>query len=321
MPGAAHGEPYRFVVDESSFDFQGIAAEELTELMDDFNDALEALREQHGVAVSPWCFETECLNGVDVSEVLYEGGLPRVDRDARLRMGALLDHCPTWDTELAGLTDQVRVGHDPRELAWSLGYAFWHAQRGHSVGCLVFPSAPWRGWQSVTSGEKGTGTDLFFLAEASLTDFWRGLFARENVSQHDFFEKAAEAFADLVFADSLTFRKFDGAYLQTRDWVVHVLGVVHDHFANALEAHVGNNKAVQRELGSRGLTASPESPNTRSKPKIMRQREVEHEGETYLCDWHAKQHPNRNRVHFSFPEPRLGDRILVGIFVDHLDTE
>ncbi len=31
--------------------------------------------------------------------------------------------------------------------------------------------------------------------------------------------------------------------------------------------------------------------------------------------------PHRNRVHFSLPEQRLGGRVLIGIFVDHLDTE
>lgn len=274
------------------------------------------------MAVSQWWFETECTQELDLCQVLYEGGQPRVDRDARLRMASLMDRCPSWDTGLAGLTDQVQVGDEPREFARSLGYALWHGLRGHSVGCLVFPAARWRGWQPVTSVGMGAGADVFFLAEKSaLTDFWRSLFVRENVSQHDFFARAVEAFPELVFADSLAFRKFDGAYQETRDWVVHVLAVLQDHFVNALAAHPGDNRAVQQEVGSHGLTLSPESTNTRSKPKIMKQREVRHEGDTYLCEWHAKQHPNRNRVHFSLPEPRLGNRILVGIFVDHLATE
>ncbi|OEV31786.1 hypothetical protein AN219_02990, partial [Streptomyces nanshensis] len=60
--------------------------------------------------------------------------------------------------------------------------------------------------------------------------------------------------------------------------------------------------------------------NTRAKEKVMRQRDVEHGGETYRCEWHAKQHPARNRVHFTLPEQQLDGRILIGIFVDHLDT-
>lgn len=97
--------------------------------------------------------------------------------------------------------------------------------------------------------------------------------------------------------------------------------MVHDHFADALAKHAGKPADVQAELGHHGLVLSPESPKTRSKPKIMKQREVVHEGEVYRCEWHAKKEPSRNRVHFSLPAQSLGDRVLIGIFMDHLDTE
>ncbi|MBQ0987717.1 hypothetical protein KBZ10_24995 [Streptomyces sp. F63] len=320
MPGAESGEPYRFVVDESSFDFRGLTEDRLTDLLNDFSDALTELREQHGIAVSPWWSETECADGVELYEILYGGAEPRAGRDARLRMAGLMDRCPSWDTELPGLPDQVEIAGVVQELAWSVGYALWQGVRGHNVGCLVFPAVGRRGWHPVTGGE--TGADVYFIAETSaLAGFWRELFVRENVPEGDFFARAAAAFPGLVFAESLTFRKFDGSYQDLRDWVVNVLAVVHDHFTDALAAHPGNTRAVQQLLGSHGITLSPESVKTRSKTKIMKQRDVKHEGEIYRCEWHAKQHPARNRVHFSLPAPRLGQRILVGIFVDHLDTE
>lgn len=77
---------------------------------------------------------------------------------------------------------------------------------------------------------------------------------------------------------------------------------------------------VQAELGRFGVDLSPESTNTHANPSAMRQRRVRHEGEEYVCEWHAKEHPARNRIHFTLPDQRLGGRILVGIFVDHLDT-
>ncbi|MGW2849900.1 hypothetical protein ACWC5G_34865, partial [Streptomyces sp. NPDC001274] len=52
----------------------------------------------------------------------------------------------------------------------------------------------------------------------------------------------------------------------------------------------------------------------------MKQREIEHDGETYRCEWHGKKERHRNRVHFSLPDQRLEGRVLIGIFVDHLDT-
>lgn len=320
MRNVGGGEPYRFVVDESSFDFRELTEIQLADVLDEFNGVLAELSGQHRVAVSPFWIDTECgAGGRDLYQILYESSDPE-GHDERLLMGTLMDRCPSWDTELPGLADQVTVDGGESRLALSLGYVLWQGLRGHRVGCLVLPSSGRRGWRPVTAGESGTEA-FFFSDTVAVPEFWRELFVRENVQECDFFARVTEAFPELVFADSLTFRKFDGSYAEHRDWVVHVLSVVHDHFANALAAHPGNMRSVQQELGSHGLSLSPESPNTRSKKKIMKQRDVVHEGEVYQCEWHAKQHPARNRVHFSLPEQRLGERILIGIFVDHLDTE
>ncbi|MFD5308230.1 hypothetical protein [Streptomyces ardesiacus] len=313
-------------MDETSFDFRGLTEQELTDLMEEFSDTLAELRERHKVAVSPWWTEAECADGRELFHVLYEAGTPRAGRDARVRMARLMDRCPAWDTALPGLPDQVQVGGLCQAFAWSVGYAWWHAVRRHHVACLVFPVVGRRGWQPVSAVEEANSetaeVKVFFLAEPSaLTSFWRSLFARESVAEPDFFDRAREAFPQLVLAGSLSFRKFDGKYSEMRDWVVHVLSVVHDHFAEAVAKHGGQPAHVQAELGRHGLVLSPESPRTRSKTKIMKQRDVLHEGETYHCEWHAKKEPHRNRVHFSLPEQRLGGRVLIGIFVDHLDTE
>lgn len=320
MPDAGGDETYRFVVDESSFILGELTADQLAELLHPFNTTLADLLEQrHNVAVSPFWSETECgPGGRELYDVLYASRDPR-GYDERLLMGSLMDRCPSWDTGLPGLTDRVTVGEDPIEPAWSLGYALWQGKRGHHVGCLVLPSAARRGWRPASGG--GAESEVFFLAETStVPEFWRGLFARENVPQSEFFSRMQVAFPELVFADSLTFRKFDGGYRDLREWVVEALTVIHDHFATAWTEHEGNGHVVQQVLGSHGLDLSPESTNTRANKSVMKQREVSHGGEDYLCEWHAKQHPARNRVHFSLPDPRLGDRILVGIFVDHLDT-
>ncbi|MFI0991695.1 hypothetical protein ACH4TH_04325 [Streptomyces californicus] len=325
MPGEGGSEPGRFVVDESSFDFRGLTEERLTDLLDEFTDELTDLVRTYRVTVSPWWSEAECAPGTELHDVLYEGGTPRAGRDARLRMVRTMDRCPKWDTETAGLPDEVELAEEGPVLALSVGFAWLHATRGHHIGCLVFPTAGRVGWQSVVVGgtatSPGIGKDVFFLTGASsLTDFWRDLFSRENVAEQSFVERAREAFPDLVFADSLTFRRFDGTYGEMRDWVVRVLSVVHDHFIDALAKHAGIPADVKAELGHHGLNLSPESPNTRAKAKIMKQREVVHGGEKYLCEWHAKKDRHRNRVHFSLPEQRLDGRVLIGIFVDHLDT-
>ncbi|MFB6504655.1 hypothetical protein ACFYXP_07040 [Streptomyces sp. NPDC002466] len=325
MPGAGDGEPYRIVVDESSFDFRGLTEERLTDLLDDFSDTLEELFEEQAVAVSPFWLDVECVDDRAVYDVLYEGEAPRAGRDARLRMVRLMDRCPTWDTDLSGLPDRVEVVGTERDFAWSLCYAWWQTRQRRHVACLVFPAEARSGWLPVSAidgvvGEPMAEKVFHFVDPSALSEFWRSLFERENTTEQDFFDRARQSFPGLVFADSLSFRKFDGTYTEMRDWVVKILGVVHDHFADAMTLHSGQPHQVQAELGRFGLALSPESPNTRSKPGIMKQRDVDHEGETYRCEWHGKKERHRNRVHFSLPEARLGGRILIGIFVDHLDT-
>lgn len=262
-----------------------------------------------------------CLDGCELVQFLHERGGPgdAVSPDIRRRTAVLMDRCRTWE-ESTDIPDSVTVAGQARDLAWTLGHAVRRTLDGHTTACLVFPAdgAP-AGWQPVTS--RAGSTELYFLRSADqLTAFWRGLYEREDVSPHAFRVLAADAFPSLVLASSLSFRKFDGVYRELRTWVVRVLTVLNDHFADAMERHAGVADGVQAELGRFGVDLSPESPNTRAKAAVMRQRDVAHEGETYRCEWHAKQHPARNRVHFTLPEQRLGGRILIGIFVNHLDT-
>ena len=52
----------------------------------------------------------------------------------------------------------------------------------------------------------------------------------------------------------------------------------------------------------------------------MRKRDVEYEGIIFRCEWHAKLKREINRIHFSVPSDELAGKILIGVFVSHLDT-
>ncbi|WP_433891849.1 hypothetical protein [Streptomyces sp. CA-111067] len=320
MPGAA-GEPYRLVVDHTSLDFSGHSSSALSDLLDDFSDALEDLQTQHEVAAWTAWVEHPCRAGEPLHVFLYQRGpaSETASPDAKRRLSLLMDRCRLWDDDEAELTpDGVHVAGAHHPWPSAAGHALRRSLQGTTTACLLFPTAATSsGWQPVESDD-GTAT-VFFLRDGSeLPDFWRALFDREDVDETRFRTLAATAFPALVLADSLSFGKFQGHYRDLRPWVVRVLAATNDHFPTAMTAGAGIPKQVQAALGGHGVTLSPEGPKTHANEAAMKERDVEHDGETYRCEWHAKQHPTRNRVHFSLPDQRLGGRILVGIFTEHL---
>ena len=204
-------------------------------------------------------------------------------------------------------------------IGFSLGIAVAHGRGGHLMSCLVYSPCGRRGFYR-TADEAGDADVHFWAEPADLPGFWRGLFTREGISEREFFDLAEYAFPALVFHPALRFGAFDGSYPELRDRVVQILGGLNDHLATALAACHGLPHQVGAAMGKYGVDLSPESPNTRSSPALMRKREVVLDGATYRCEWHAKLERHRNRIHITLPEPRLDGRVLVGIFVSHLDT-
>ncbi|WP_435112456.1 hypothetical protein [Nocardiopsis synnemataformans] len=309
----------RFVIDESTLDFRGMSVPDLEENLEEFvQTVLDLTLTGETVAASALVYDTECDEDLELWKFCFPGQASSVPRDTLLRLQLTLDRCPTWDPDIEGLDTEVTVDGTTPPVALSVGYALHTARNGHNTACVVFAGRR-RGWLPVHAGEQAY--EVYFLHEPdAVTLFWRALFARENIPEARFMELARSAFPQLVLAPSLTFRNFSNPYLHLRDWVVHTLSVINDHFPQALQDGASIPAQVQAALGHHGVTLSPESPKTRANSKAMAQRDVPHGDDVYRCEWHAKKEPTRDRVHFSLPDERLGGRILVGIFVDHLDT-
>lgn len=313
-------EGYRIVVDESSFDFRSIEDATLSNLLDELSDALEVLQASHTVAASPGWSEVECRDGLALAQFLYDRAESSVSPSVLLRLARHMDKCRSWE-DADDPTGPVEIDTQPVDTAWSVHYALHRTFVGKSVACLGLSASERRGWLRVRCHEAAAETDVYFFAAADeLPQFWRGLYEREDIPEHRFLELAGLAFPELVLAPGLTFRKFDGSYAEMRDWVVRALCAIHDEFPPAMSRNNGQPNAVQAALGHLGLNLSPESPKTHANAKVMRLRDVKHEGVTYRCEWHAKKDPHRNRIHFSLPATTLGGKILIGIFIDHLPT-
>jgi len=319
VPSATSGDfRPRVVVDEASFDFRELPDAAAEVALEQFNESLEALRDDRQVpAVCSLYAYVECRDGMELHNLLYSRAT-EVDPDVCRRTGLLLDRCPAWD-------DDAPAGCEPLDLpetpivAFSVGFAFEMALSSRAVGCLVVPSCPRRDFRRLS--RESSAADVLFFAEAlEARRVWRHAYAVEDVAEHEFFAVAAFAFPSLVFHPGLQFGKFDGSYAAVRDPVVRILSALDDHFPRVLAERQGLPSDIAAAMGQYGVDLSPESPNTRRSEALMRKREVAYSGITYRCEWHAKIERHRNRIHFTLPTGGPGGCVLIGIFAEHLDV-
>lgn len=311
-------EPVRVVIDDTSFDFRELEPRSIEDHLDDFNETVGILRQGGVVPRKPlYLEEFACTDEHELFEYLMSDPGKLIDRDTKYRFLNIVGKCPEWDASVPAEAD-VCIADDNQVTALSVAFALTSALTGRGVACLVFGACARRGFLSVrnTTGEAHV---FFFATAANLTEFWRYLYELENVPEAAFFSLATRAFPDLIFHPDLSFRRFEGGYGNLLQVVTH-LSVLNDNFLSAYRVCKGLPRDVEMVLGAAGCPGiSPESPRTHNDEKKMRQRDVIYEGDIIRCEWHSKLEPHRNRIHFSFGD-RFGDRVFVGIFVDHLDT-
>lgn len=305
----------RVVIDETSFDFNGLDVNQIDLFLSQFNDALSDLRLKDLEAWKPPLFAyIPCIGERD----LYSYLLDAVDPDVMRRFFGLLDKSPEWDDRYPRC-DEAEVNGKARQSAWSVCFAVTAVISGHGVACLVFPRIAQRGFLEISS-DIGQCQVFFFAFADEMLPFWRELYELENIPEQEFYRFADRAFPDLIFHPDLSFRRFEGSYFELRGLIIQHLGALNDHFLEeyttlSAAGRVGDIEAYFSLRGVGGV--SRESVKTHKNVGAMRAREVEFNGIAVICEWHTKLKPNIDRIHFAFGN-EFGDKILIGIFVDHL---
>jgi hypothetical protein len=316
VSSASATDPIRVVIDETSFDFRGLQAVAIEDRLDDFNATVRNLRLDGIAAWKPPMLDAfACVDGKELFDYLTDKSGSAIDRDTKEFFFSILDKCPEWETPALACLDVALPGGQVI-MALSVAFALTCAIGGHGVACLVFGSCDRRRFVEVT-GSGQSRTIFFFADRETLPQFWRSLYELEDIPEEGFFTYARQAFPALLLHPDLTFRRFEGSYRSLRPQVMTHLGILNDDFLAVHRAASGIAKTVESSLA--GIGASPESPKTHQNEKAMRQRDVTYDDKTIRCEWHTKIEPHRNRIHFAF-NADLGDSILIGIFVDHLDT-
>ncbi|WP_131771042.1 hypothetical protein, partial [Candidatus Protofrankia californiensis] len=220
----------RLVVDEASFDFRGLSDAQIEHHLDELNETLRTLRaeDRFGVACAPMWDAVKCLDDCELYQFLCGEYPSNVDRDTLLLSHTQLSRCPEWD-DIPDVDTPVSIDGGEPVMTLSAAYALLMVLERYGVACVVFPGSTRRG-HLVVRGQHGEGDVFFFHDPAELSEFWRRLFALENVPEFSFFDLAEHAFPNLVFHSSLSFGRFDGAYADLRDRVVSILAGLNDRF-------------------------------------------------------------------------------------------
>ena len=306
----------RFLVDEGALSLEDVLQDEREDSLIALIDQLDALRVSgESVQILEHWGAVECLGGDNVAETMVHCRV--LDRDQSQRLLTLLDQCVAWSRPVAVDSDSEIVVDGTHCQGDGIAWVREKAILKNRTAVVTTPHRFAAGIHSVNKPDQSLPVDVYFaVSTEDHPGFFRILYEWEDVSESDFFERARLAFPRLVFAEDISFRKFQGAYRTLRPNVVDHLGRINDRFPEVYAAENGMPNEVSSRLG---IQISIEG-NTRSSERLMRLRDVEFGGKVYRCEWHSKLEPYRNRIHFHVIDGIAETKILIGIFHEHLAT-
>lgn len=288
------------VIDESRLD-AGSPEQAPTEL-DGLADLIAELKgggtnvyKRHNV------WEAHVAPGLSLMDVLFNE-VSILDNDKRL-----------WLMEqVAGLVDWDSLG----DTTASAAYAQQLLQAGQVVACVVIPKQ---------DGFVQVGTKFLHLIGTTerLIRFYRDAPELGGYSEGEFMRNATRAFPALYFHKDLEAQisKFSVAFAGMRASLIEALADLNDKLPVALRQSPDLRTAAKIFEAQSKFEISPESPKTHKNRTAMICRDVSFEGTTLRCEWHLKLQPHIDRIHFYFGKQEVAsDKILIGIFCDHLPT-
>lgn len=311
----------RFVIDETSWRFDGLASGTCIESLETMLDQLDVAL-AHGQKA---CYSDELFNAkVYQNKSFYELYAPDspllISREVQERIASIFIGLSKWeDLQLEWPTSfDVQIDGAIMEEAPSIAWA--HKQLlqnpAHYIACMVFPSGRQAGIFDVTVDAK-THPIWFVADNKNYCDFFRWLIV-ETTKNHDEMELfASSAFPSLDFVD----HAFDGISHMSKPYrelarpLIHHLGAMSDH---GKRIFLGPRDQIEAEFGALGVNISNENGNTRGNSDARKERTIEIDGADIVFWWHSKLERHQDRIHINPDRIAGGGRLLVGIFCKHL---
>lgn len=313
----------RFVIDETSWDFDRLDQNGCIEALETLLDLLDDVNEQgHSACYSEELFETVVWQSKTFYELYEPDSSIIIPRDVQERIASIFGRLSKWqELDLSEPNDfDVQFDNGIKEFAPSIAWA--HAQtvqnKARSAACLIFPTVRPIGKHAVTVNNQIE--NLWFVGDfQSYRDYFRWLIADTTKNPDEMEKFSASAFPSIDFIPD----SFNGIKDMSKPYR-ELIGPLTKHLS-ALSDH---GKRIFSEpwidapakFGLLGVNITDENGNTKSNREARKERTRIVKGEEIVFWWHSKLEPDRDRIHFVPDKIASGGRLLVGIFCRHLQT-
>lgn len=310
----------RFVIDETSWHFDGLEQNSCIEALEVMLDLLDDAHEQGQLACySEELFETVVWQNKTFYE-LYEPDSPMaIPWEVQERVASIFGRLSKWQ-ELDSHEPRdfdAQIDNNAKEFAPSIAWA--HEQtiqnKANAVACLIFPAVRPVGNHAISVNNRIVR--LWFVGDfQSYRDYFRWLIIDATKNPDEMANFAVSAFPAIEFIPNC----FDGIkdmskpYRELVEPLTKHLSALSDHGQRIFSE---SWKDAPSKFGSYGINISDENGNTKSNSEARRERTRIFNGKEVVFWWHSKLELDRDRIHFS---PDDKDRLLVGIFCRHLQT-
>ncbi len=328
-----------FVIDESSWHFDGLKSYECNEALEKMLDQLEDALAQD--AHHRACYSEDLFNNpVWQDKIFYDLYSPNfsihISNAVQERVASIFNGLSKWqdiEPQKWPPSFDVQVGNSPNEYAPSVAWAHEQTVKDShcAIACVVFPLARKSGSFNVIVDSKTTTLwfvadkpnyiDFFNWLSPKVTKFFRDLIIETTKNPTEMEKFAHLAFPWLDFAEGAFsgIRNMSKPYNELVEPLVHHLGALSDHGKRIFGVE-GTWIRVAAEFGSIGLEISDENGNTKNNSYARKERIAKFKGKEFICWWHTKLEPDRDRIHIFPDRIHNGEKLLVGIFCRHLTT-
>ncbi|NTZ82561.1 hypothetical protein FCJ61_05980 [Burkholderia metallica] len=309
----------RLVVEETSWRFDDIPAPDCLEALEILLDRIDdAYAEGHDSCYSEDLFDVFVLGDRRFFDLCNEDSPLLIPADVRERIASIFGRLPRWQELSLPDSFDVFVETGAAEFAPSIAWA--HAQSadepGNGPACLVFEPARATGCYRVTVQNRTC--DMWFVSSRqSYNNYFRALIERFSSSPAEMEALSHSAFPDLDFRAECFggIKDMSKPYRELAKPLVHHLSALSDHGARVFS---GPREQVAAEFGALGVDISNENGNTKSDREALNERTKVVNGADVVFLWHTKLERHCDRIHLSADGLSTGQRLLIGIFCQHL---